>query len=121
MNICIPYFVLEPVLPYLNQGRRLSMERRGDRELQATIAHKVLCGELELRALMGRVNLSLEEFLRIRVGDVLTLPNREYEELELEVGEKVKFLGRPGRMGTRRGFRITRNVDLLEDPIYNEK
>jgi flagellar motor switch protein FliM len=52
---------------------------------------------------------------------VLTLPNREYEELELEVGEKVKFLGRPGRMGTRRGFRITRNVDLLEDPIYNEK
>jgi len=121
MNICIPYFVLEPVLPYLNQGRRLSLERRGDRELQTTIAHKVLCGHMELRALLGRLSVSLDEFLNLRVGDVVVLPNREHEELELEVGEKVKFLGRPGRLGNRKGFRITRGVELLEDPIYNEK
>jgi flagellar motor switch protein FliM len=120
MNICIPYFVLEPAMPYLTQGRRLSLERRGDREVQRTIAHKVLCGEIELKANLSRTELSLEDFLNIKVGDVLTLPVREHEEVELEVGGKVKFLGRPGRLGLRRGFRITRAVDPLEDPIYNE-
>ena len=120
MNICIPYFVLEPAQPFLTQGQRLSLERRGGRELQASIAHKVLCGELELKANLGRTTLSLEDFVRLQVGDVLTLPVREHDEVELEVGGKVKFLGRPGRLGQRRGFRITRAVELLEDPIYNE-
>jgi flagellar motor switch protein FliM len=120
MNICVPYFVLEPALPYLTQGRRLSMERRTDREVQLSIAHKVLCGEMELRAVLGRTQLCLEDFLRLQVGDVLTLPAKEQEEVELEVGDKVKFLGRPGRVGKRRGFRITRPVEHLEDPIYNE-
>jgi flagellar motor switch protein FliM len=120
MNICLPYFVLEPALPSLTQGQRLSLERRGGQHLQLAIAHKVLCGELELKANLGRSSLSLEDFLRLRVGDVLTLPVRQHEELELEVGGKVKFLGRPGLVGQRRGFRITRGVELIEDPIYNE-
>jgi flagellar motor switch protein FliM len=120
MNICMPYFVLEPALPYLTQGRRLSLERRGDRELQRTIAHKVLVGDIELKALLGRTKVPIDTFLDLNLGDILPLKVREHEEMELVVGDKVKFLGRPGNLGKRKGFRITRHVEKLEDPIYNK-
>lgn len=120
MNICLPYYVLEPALPYLSQGRRLTLASSQDRHLQRTIAHKVLCGEVELRALLGRTRVGLEEFLSLSKGDILPLPVREHQEMELMVEEKVKYLGRPGNLGLRKGFRITRYVDQLEDPIYNK-
>lgn len=121
MNICMPYFVLEPALPYLTQGRRLSMtDRRADREVQAPVVHKVLCGEMELTAVLGRTDLELADFLTLRPGDILPLTVREHSEVELQVGEKTKFLGRPGNMGLRKGFRITRALETLEDPIWNE-
>jgi flagellar motor switch protein FliM len=121
MNICMPYFVLEPALPYLNQGRRLSMtDRRGDREIQLPVMHKVLCGELELSALLGRTEISLSDFLELQRGDILPLAVREHAEIELRVGDRTKFLGRPGLIGRRKGFRITRSLDPFEDPIWNE-
>jgi len=121
MNICIPYFVLEPALPYFTMGRRLGLKERADRVVQPSVSHRVLCGKMMLRALLGHTQVRVEEFLDLKTGDILPLAVRESAELPLMVGKKVKFLGRPGNLGLRKGFRITREVDRLEDPIYNER
>jgi flagellar motor switch protein FliM len=120
MNICIPFFVLEPAIPFLTQGKRLSLDKRNEIKVQESIAHKVVCGEMELKALLGKTNLNVHNFLTLRKGDILPLDVRQNEELELIIGQRVKFVGRPGNLGHRRGFRITREVKVLDDPIYNE-
>jgi flagellar motor switch protein FliM len=119
MNICVPYFLLEPALPSLTQGRRLSFSERKSENLHDEVVHKILCGDVELRALLGKCMLGVNEYLSIKVGDILPLKGREHEELELLVGDKVKFLGRPGLAGKRKAFGISREVESLEDPIFN--
>ncbi len=121
MNVCMPYFVLEPAVPNLVMGRRMNLKgRRMDDEARQPVAHRILCGELDLRAVLGEAHVSLAEFFHLKKGDVLTLDVREQDELPMYVGNKVKFLGRPGKLGLRRGFRITQEVDRLHDPIWNE-
>jgi flagellar motor switch protein FliM len=119
MNICMPYFLLEPALPALTQGRRLSFGDRKSENPHSEVAHKVLCGEMNLRAILGQTSLSVDDYLSIKVGDILPLASKQDSDLELRVGDKVKFLGRPGLHGRHMAFGISREVEAIEDPIFN--
>ncbi len=122
LNICVPYFLLEPVLPYLNQGSRMNLvARKATGESQRRAIHKMQCSEVPVQAILGRRQLSIQQYTQLKVGDVLTLQARQDEYLPLEVGGKVKFLGRPGNCGIRKAFRIEREVTQLEDPIHNDR
>ena len=71
-HICMPYSTLEPVkdLLYNNvQGEHLAVDKRWMQLLNRQVQH----AEIELAALLGKANITLEKVLKMRVGDVIPL------------------------------------------------
>jgi len=48
------------------------------------------------------------EFLELQVGDVIRLDRRKNQEIEVFVGDKLKFYGVPGRKEGRVAIKVTR-------------
>ena len=71
-HTCMPYSMLEPVkdLLYNNvQGEHMAVDKRW---LQL-LSRQVQCAEVELTAMLGQADITLEKVLKMRSGDVITL------------------------------------------------
>ena len=110
VNLCYPYFTLEPVMNYLNvqtwasrvKGRRDTT--RSERLLQLD---RVFA---PVKVVIGRALVSVGEVMNLQEGDILKLDTETKRDAVVFVGGRPKFLGRPGLSGKRRAI-------LLTDPI----
>ena len=98
VNLCYPYFTLEPIMSYLNVqtwasrggGRRQPVERRQRRLDQ-------LKGiQSEVAAIWGRGRVRAEDIARLREGDTLVLGTKVTDPGVLFVEDQPIFLTRPG-------------------------
>lgn len=110
------------MLPFLTQGSRMSLATRLlIFDSKRKVIHKLQCSGMTLKALLGSTEVSVSDYLRLKPGDVLPLAVSSTPTCPFEVGGMVKFLGRPGSVGIRKAFRISREVTQIEDPIHNDK
>ncbi len=116
MNICIPYLVLEPIMSKLTTTFWVasSVSKEEDPEavkiLQNKIEHTVVPMTVEL----GRINISIREFLTLTFGDVLQLDTKVKDDLKCMVGKRPKFYCRPGTAGKKMAVQITKIIDQEE-------
>lgn len=112
INICVPYIVIEPIVPKLttmfwvasSSGREEHPEETNS--LKKKLSRAVVPVEVEL----GKVNLTINEFLTLALGDTLRLNTKENDELICVVGGKPKFYCRPGIIGKKSAVQITRVI-----------
>ena len=72
LHICMPYSMLEPVKELLfspMQGEHMTVDKRW---LQL-LAKQVQCADVELIALLGTANITLDRVLKMRCGDIIPL------------------------------------------------
>jgi flagellar motor switch protein FliM len=80
----------------------------------ADIAEAALRAPLPLLVELGRVQLTVAEAERLRVGDVLVFDQSIQARLTARVSDRPKFRGRPGRHGQRLCFAIE---EVLEEGV----
>ncbi len=107
-TLVLPHLLMEPVLPRLSTHQWFGTGYRNDRTEQL----RVLAGGLsrvkvEVTAVLGHARLSLDELVRMEAGDVVPLSTPVQGEVEVLVGGKRKFRGRPGLRGRRLAVEIT--------------
>lgn len=97
LNICIPHTVVEPIMPKLstklwftNSESEISDENKQDIE---TRIEKTL---VPLRAVLGTTSLAVNEFIQLQRGDVIPLDTNVDGDLQIMVGELLKFYAKPG-------------------------
>ena len=112
LNICIPYLVLEPVMPKLTTtfwvAANTSKDETGDttRVLQRKLERTKVPFIVE----MGRINITIREFLTLGFGDVLQLDTKVKDEMTCIIGKRPKFYCRPGTSGKKMAVQITRII-----------
>lgn len=112
-NICIPYIVIEPIVPKLTTTFWVSASSSSQehpekiKRLKKNINKAIVPVSVEL----GRINLTVSEFLDLNVGDTLRLDTKTDEELLCSIGEKPKFYCRPGTIGKRSAVQITKIIE----------
>ena len=113
LNICIPYFVLEPIMPKLNTTFWVAANiSRDEAEGTAQILQKKLeRTKVPFVVEMGRINITIQEFLTLGFGDVLQLDTMVKDEMPCLVGKHPKFYCRPGTSGKKMAVQITRVVN----------
>ena len=113
MNICIPYLVLEPIMPKLTTTFWVaSTVSKDDNPDQVAILQKKLeRTKVPFVVEMGRVNITIREFLTLGFGDVLQLDTSVKDELPCLVGLRKKFYCRPGTSGKKMAVQVTRIVN----------
>lgn len=113
MNICIPYLVLEPIMSKLTTTFWVAASAAKDNNPQQVelLQRKIERTEVPVVVEMGRIDISIREFLTLGFGDVLQLDTKVDDSLVCRVGSRPKFYCRPGTSGKRMAVQITRVVN----------
>ncbi len=112
-SFCHPYLTLEPVLPKLS-AQQWFQTLRGQES--ASIARSEMEEfmegiPLELKISLGGAVLTMRELLNLEVGDVVSLGTVVGGDLEIFVGDRLKFRAQAGLLGRNLGCKITGVVE----------
>ncbi len=107
INICIPYVVLESVIPKLSvrywmQNERKDPEKEDIERLEKGIQQSII----ELTTELGRTNISIQDLLTLDPGDVIELNQRINQPLIINVSGIPKFVGQPGKVTKKQAIQI---------------
>ena len=115
MNICFPYFLLDPLIQKLSSEDwiGLTMMKKTDQD-RVNIEGSLKSSEVEMTANLGELVLTLQELLDLETGDVLVLDKRIEEPLTINVLDNPRFLGTVGIVGKKKAIRVE-EVLSMED------
>lgn len=108
MHLCIPYSALEPVSSKLKAQLWFAGEQQqADPQSQKIIQRRLENMRLPLVAELGTGRITIGDFLDLGTGDVIQLSARTKDPLSIRIGRGTKFLGKPGRVGSRLAVELT--------------
>jgi flagellar motor switch protein FliM len=109
MKICMPYGILETIKGYL-----ISTPSREDLEMRAkwfqNLRTTVKEVPLELRAVLGKKRLSVEQFLKIRKNSVIITDTGVDDPIEVTISNQPKL---KGKIGVYKGNKAVRVEEIL--------
>jgi flagellar motor switch protein FliM len=122
MNFCIPYLTIEPIISKLSAQYWYSSVRRGTTTENLNILRDRLASiEVKVAAEIGGMDLTVRDVLRLSAGDVIRLSNtRIGDPMVLKVGNKPKFLCRPGVVGNKLSVKITGKLEDITKEDFEE-
>jgi flagellar motor switch protein FliM len=108
MNICLPHKVIEPILPNLSSKMWFSdVSKKSTTSEEKDMLRKQLSkSDLSVRAIIGSTDISVEELLNVRPGDVLVLNRKISEPIDIFVDEQLKFKGIPGKNNNKVAIKV---------------
>jgi len=113
VNIAIPHYVIEPILPNLTS--KLWFQSNLKKQLtdaeRAALHTRIEKANLNVKTIIGSSSLLVEEFLSLQVGDVIILNSKVSDELQVYVDQELKYFGQPGVKNNRMAVRITRQAE----------
>lgn len=111
INICIPHVVLEPIVPNLSVRYWMQSNKKEPTTEQSIILEKRLKqATLPIATELGKGSMSVEDFLYLQVGDVISLDRKIDDPLLVKVGDIPKFTAQPGHLRNRMAVQI---IDIL--------
>ncbi len=114
MSLCFPYPVLETILSQLSSQH--IFQAKGiltSSEDKQKMVEKLNFAQVGVNVLFGSTDISMRDFIDLKVGDVVKLDNSVNEDLLLCINEEKKFLARPGT--------LKNNVAVKIVDVYKEK
>jgi len=111
ITYAFPYSTVEPVLSKLSPQSWLADARHLSDQEADMLRRSVQSAPLPVKAILGTTKISLGEFIRLQIGDVVPLDARVGSEIPIYVGNKLTFRGVPGVVGNRMSMLIRRRVE----------
>jgi len=110
MKICMPYGVLESIKGYL-----ISTPSREDMDMRerwlSRIRERIMEVPIEVKAILGRKQMSLQEFAQLGSGNVIMVDRYVNDAIDIEIHKKTKFRG---KMGIFKGSKAVRLDEVIE-------
>jgi flagellar motor switch protein FliM len=122
INFCIPYITIEPIIGKLSTQFWFSTAHRtATSENLNVLKDKLETVEIDAVAEIGKINLPVREVLSLRTGDVVRLYNtRVGDPYSLNIGNKPKFLCRPGIVGKKIAVQIVKKIADIGQTEFDE-
>ncbi len=115
VNLCIPYLSVEKIadklyMQYWFQNDQLEQ----DGEYKNLIEEQLKKSKVKLWVLLGKTQITVEDFLDLSKGDVLQLNNLAEDSLKMYVEDKLHFLVQPGIYKDKMSVQV---VDIVEKDV----
>lgn len=107
MNICLPFMTLEDVMDKLNTKYWFSTMQRDEQTYSEFIETAINKAQIPIKALLGKSSISVMDFINLQVGDIIKLDSHVDEELDVYVGNIVKFKALPGSGAEHYAVKVT--------------
>lgn len=98
VNVCIPHFVIEPILPSLSSRLWFATSNKRDvtAEERGALESGISGSRLNLSTVVGQSTISISELLNLQKGDIILLNQSVDQPFEIFVENQLKFRGKPG-------------------------
>lgn len=105
VKFCLPHAAVEPLIEHLetSHGRRPAIDPR----TSALVRQAVSAVDVELRAEVGAVDLTIDEVLALRPGDVVDLRRAVASGVTVYAGDVPAYIATPGRNNALRAVQLT--------------
>lgn len=116
INICIPHIVLEPIVPNLSVRYWMQTDKKEPTPEQSIALEKRLKkAPLQVVAELGHGKMSIQDFLYLEVGDVISLDSKIDDPLVVRVGGVPKFTAQPGHLKSWMAMQIIETLTGGDD------
>ncbi|MFC1669097.1 flagellar motor switch protein FliM [Spirochaetota bacterium] len=118
-NLCIPYISIEPIISKLSAQYMYSSIRKGATDENLSIIQKRLeLVSLPIVAEIGEAIVSVQEVLRLGVGDVVKLPETKIgSDMIVKIGGRKKYKCRPGLAANRLSVKLGEKLEDIPDEL----
>jgi len=117
LTICIPYSMVEPIRGKLDSGFQ-SDQNEEDHVWGKRFRDNLDEAEIDLLVELGRTEISVQEFLNLKEGDLVPLNHESAMPLNVQVEGVTKFRGFQGSYKGKQAIRISELVYI--PPIADE-
>ncbi|MBR1597459.1 MAG: flagellar motor switch protein FliM [Lachnospiraceae bacterium] len=108
MNVCLPFMTLEDIMDKLNTKYWFStMQSKDSENYVEFIETAINKAQIPIRALLGRSSIAVMDFINLQVGDIIRLDSHMDDELDVYVGNIVKFKALPGSGAENYAVKVT--------------
>lgn len=108
INICLPFLTLEDIMDKLNTKYWYStMQENRDQNYEEYIEALIRKVDIPVKAVLGKSNISVADFLGLQVGDCIRLNTKVDSEMDVYVGNIRKFTALPGASNDAYAVRVT--------------
>jgi flagellar motor switch protein FliM len=102
MNICFPYFVIDPIIQKISADNWLGhtqtqKSQEGVRKVEGVLK----ASQVEMTVVLGETRLSVDELNDIKKDDVILLDTGLNDPLKIKVGKRTRFMGTVGLSGKK--------------------
>lgn len=115
INMCIPYLSIEKILDKLVVQYAF---RNDDESLMAESREKIEKGiykvDVDVIAELGHANITVDDFLKLTVGDVMKLDTKSSSPIKVYVGDEECYYAKPGIVGKNMGVII---LDITDKEV----
>ncbi|MDD2401316.1 MAG: flagellar motor switch protein FliM [Clostridia bacterium] len=110
VNICLPCLMLESVANKLNTkfwfaSSQSSLTDDNKRYLKNIVERT----SVSISAILAKNNVRIKDLLGLQIGDVISFEKKKNSDVEVCVGSKLKFYGRPGVVDGKMAVEITKS------------
>lgn len=108
MNVCLPFMTLEDVMDKLNTKYWFStMQDRDEQSYADVIETAINKAQIPISAELGKSTITVWDFVNLQIGDVIKLNTNVDDELDIYVGNIVKFKALPGSASDNYAVKVT--------------
>ena len=121
VSFCIPYFLMEPMLDKLSsQQWFVSTSRKGDESARENLEKSLDKVKIPLGLELGHTILSLADVYDLTAGDVIKLDEPSVGDIDVRVGNYVRFKAKPGTVNGRLAAEVTSLLSAEESDERGE-
>jgi len=118
LSLCFPYPVLETVLSQLSSQH--IFQAKGiitSSEDRKKMLEKLNPAKVDINVIFGSTDITLKDFIDLKVGDVIKLDNSISDNLIICVNGEKKFYGRPGMKKNNLAVKVVDKYTEKDDNI----
>lgn len=111
MNICIPHLVIESIMDKLNTKFWFAQkEQELGPSYEEYIQKMIQKSRVPVRAVLGKTHITVREFLDLTRSDIVKLDQDIDSDLDIYVGNILKFTGTPGEYKNKVAIKINKVI-----------
>lgn len=121
LTMCYPYVSLEPIVAKLSAQNWIdATKKKNQEEDRTTNIHNVKKVGITVAAELLQTRIKMQEFLDLRVGDVVPSETKINVPISITVNRRKKWLARPGISGKKRAFQVIEVDDNIAKELSND-
>lgn len=117
INICMPYLSLEKVLDKLVVQywfQESNEDLLGSSKLK--LRERLNVVDVNIQVELGTAQITVDDFLKLSVGDVITLNEKSCSPVKIMVENESYFYGKPGIINKNAGVQV---LDIIDKDVEN--